>query len=323
MNRRSPPWGAIEAFVTASRFASFKEAAAQLGLSAPAFSRRIQSLEAHVGTRLFDRTLPVPALTLAGRRYLARLEPGYEAVRAATERMVPAPTRRPLRVAVSQSMAISWLVPRLIHFHEQEAGIEVELHTRLGTVDLGGGAADVGLLYGDGQWPELQSQMLFELQAFVVCAPQLAGGVPRPTSPRELGKHRLLEPLQPAHLWKTWSALAGVPVDPAQERQYFDSMQVMYEAAARGLGLAIGVRPLVDPYLAEGRLVPAWPGSVPLPGGYHVAALPFMRREPAVRRFWQWIVQEAEASAAQASAASTGAAEPAPVGQAVAASFAR
>jgi LysR family glycine cleavage system transcriptional activator len=295
MNRRSPPWGAIEAFITASRFASFKEAAAQLGLSAPAFSRRIQTLEAHVGTRLFDRTLPVPALTLAGRRYLARLEPGYEAVRAATERMMPTPDRRPLRVAVSQSMAISWLLPRLEHFHAQERGIEVELHTRLGTVDLGGGAADVGLLYGDGHWPDLQAQKLLELEAFVVCAPELAGGLPRPAAPRDLDQHRLLEPLQPPNLWKTWSTLAGVPVHPAQERQYFDSMQVMYEAAARGLGLAIGVRPLVDPFLAEGRLVAAWPGTVPLPGGYHVAALPFMRREPAVRRFWQWIVCQAEA----------------------------
>lgn len=322
MNRRSPPWGAIEAFITASRFASFKEAAAHLGLSAPAFSRRIQTLEAHVGTRLFDRTLPVPALTLAGRRYLARLEPGYEAVRAATERMMPTPERRPLRVAVSQSMAISWLVPRLEHFHARESGIEVELHTRLGTVDLGGGAADVGLLYGDGNWPELQTQLLFGLQAFVVCAAHPAGGHHCPTTPRELARHRLLEPLQPANLWKTWSTLAGVSVDPAQERQYFDSMQVMYEAAARGLGLAIGVRPLVDPFLAEGRLVAAWPGTVPLPGGYHIAALPFMRREPSVRRFWQWIVDEAEAEAAAGGSAGSGG-TPGAVDQNVRASFAR
>ena len=78
------------------------------------------------------------------------------------------------------------------------------------------------------------------------------------------------------------------------------AMSYSDEACSRGLGLAIGVRPLVDPFLAEGRLVPAWPGTVPLPGACHVAAVPFMRREPAVRRFWQWIVATAQPGDAEA-----------------------
>ncbi|WP_395701556.1 LysR substrate-binding domain-containing protein [Aquabacterium sp.] len=297
MNRRSPPWGAIEAFVTASRFASFKDAAGALGLSAPAFSRRIQALEAHVGTRLFDRAQPVPALTQAGRRYLARLAPAYEAMRAATDGLLPSAGGRPLRVAVTQSMAIGWLLPRLPQFQAQSGGLSVELRTRHESADLGGGAVDVALLYGDGQWPDLRVQPLFALQAFVVAAPRLATGQPPPTSPRALPQHRLLEPQRPRQLWKTWSALAGVPVDPAQPREQFDSMQVMYEATARGLGLAIGVRPLVDPFLADGRLVPVWPETVaPLPGACYVAALPAMHRTPAVQRFWRWIVREAEST---------------------------
>jgi LysR family glycine cleavage system transcriptional activator len=293
VNRRSPPWGAIEAFITASRFPNFKEAASELGLSAPAFSRRIQTLEARVGARLFDRSEPLPTLTQAGRRYLLRLEPGYEVMRAATESMVPAPQRRPLRIAVSQSMAISWLVPRLHRFNEQEADVEVELHTRLGTVELGDGAADVGVLYGDGRWPDLVSNRLLELRACIVCAPRLQASLPSTASQQELNRHRLLEPLQPPRLWETWSALAGVKMSTAQPRLRFDSMQVMYEAATRGLGLAIGVDPLVQPFLARGQLASAWP-SVQLPGAYYVAALPHMRREAPVRRFWEWIVQEAE-----------------------------
>lgn len=287
----------------AARVGVFKEAAAQMSLSAPAFSRRIQTLEAHVGTRLFDRSMPVPSLTQAGRRYLLRLEPGYEAVRAATEWMAPAPQQRALRVGVSQSLAISWLVPRLRRFHEAEAGFQVALHTRSGNVDLVGGSADIGIVYGDGDWPELVSQKLIALEAFVVCAPTRRYGRELPSRVEEIAGHRLLEPLQPPQLWDTWRTALGRDVPLGKERCYFDSLQVMYEASAAGLGLAVGVRPMVDPLLADERLVRPLEGAVPLPGAYYVAALPAMWRDRAVQTFWRWLVQDTVAFAAQGVAA--------------------
>lgn len=290
MNRRSPPWGAIEAFVVAARIGGFKGAAAELGISASAFSRRIQALESHVGTRLFDRGEPLPTLTVAGRRYLARLEPGYTAIRAATEWMAPTPGRRPLRVGVSQSLAVSWLLPRLQDFQVRHPAIEVTLYTRSGTVDLAGGSADIGLIHGDGQWPALRARKLLELEAFIVCAPTLLGkGRQRLVALRGA---RLLETLVPPSIWQVWLDQTGEAVTESSERLYFDSAQVMYEAAAHGLGVALGIRPLVDPYLRDGRLVQATSRSITLPGGYYVAALPSMLKEPAVRSFWQWLVEQ-------------------------------
>lgn len=290
MNRRSPPWGAIEAFVVAARVGGFKVAAEELGISASAFSRRIQTLEAHVGARLFDRGEPAPTLTAAGRRYLGRLAPGYEAIRAATDWMVPTPGRRPLRVGVTQSLAVSWLLPRLKDFQTRHPDIEVTLHTRSGTVDLAGGAADVGLIYGDGQWPGLRARRLMELEGFVVCAPELLGrGRQRLAALRGA---RLLETLVPPSTWQVWLDQTGEAITESTERLYFDSSQVMYEAAVRGMGVAFGIRPLVDAYLRDGRLIQVLPRSIRLPGGYYVAALPSMHKEVAVRAFWQWLVQQ-------------------------------
>lgn len=47
--RQVPPLQAIEAFVTAARSRSFREAADRLALSPSATLRRIQALEAHIG----------------------------------------------------------------------------------------------------------------------------------------------------------------------------------------------------------------------------------------------------------------------------------
>lgn len=76
MKRRSPPWGAIEAFIVVGRqTASFKDAAAQLALSPAAFSRRIQQLEDHVGVKLFNRSGQTPSLTVAGERLKSEFAP--------------------------------------------------------------------------------------------------------------------------------------------------------------------------------------------------------------------------------------------------------
>ena len=290
MNRRSPPWGAIEAFVVAARVGGFKAAAEELGISASAFSRRIQTLEAHVGTRLFDRVEPLPTLTAAGRRYLARLEPGYSAIREATERMVPAPGRRSLRVGLPQSLAVSWLLPRLRDFQVREPTIEVSLHTRSATIDLTGGSADIGLIHGDGQWAALRSRKLIDLEAFVVCAPSLLGKGRQRLSP--LRGARLLETLAPPSFWQVWLDQTGEAITESAERLYFDSTQVMYEAAVHGMGVALGLRHSVDPYLRDGRLVQVSSRSIRLPGAYYVVALPSMLKEPAVRAFWQWVVSQ-------------------------------
>lgn len=291
MHRRSPPWGAIEAFIVAARVGSFKAAAIELGLSAAALSRRIQALETHVGTRLFDRKLPLPALTAAGRRYLQRLEPGYHAVREATEHMSPDPLVRALRVGVSQSLAISWLLPRLGGFRSQHPTIELSLYTRSGNTDLAGGSADVGILYVDEPIDGLVTQKLLELDAVLVCAPALAERAREPGTLQALPR---LGSVPSQGLWQTWGRLTGCDLRFDGCSQWFDSSHVMYEAAALGLGVTIGVRPLVDAYLASGRLVAPLPWQARLPGAFHLAALPSLHREPAVRSFWRWLLAEAD-----------------------------
>jgi LysR family transcriptional regulator, glycine cleavage system transcriptional activator len=300
MKRRSPPWGAIEAFITASRTGSFKEAAGSLGLSPPAFSRRIQALENHVGAKLFDRAAPLPTLTAMGARYLERLQPGYDAMRAATDWMAPDPIRRPIRIGVSQSLAVSWLVPRLARFYAQSDGIEVILQSANHGQNLRGSGADITILYGTGQWDQLVAQKLFSLRAFVVTAPRLMNGRPIPRTVADLAGHRLLELINPADQWADWLALAGYRGPAPTERVLFDGAQVLYEAAARGMGVTLGVPPLVDPFLANGRLDIAFDLSLPMPGAYYIAAQPDIRRQPAVQRLWRWLVAEAEAVPAAA-----------------------
>ena len=53
--RRLPPLTALEAFIQVARTGSVKAAAAELALSTPALSRRVQALERYLGMTLFER----------------------------------------------------------------------------------------------------------------------------------------------------------------------------------------------------------------------------------------------------------------------------
>ena len=77
--------GDIEAFIELTETNSFAKAAANLNLSQPALSRRIQKLEHELGTTLFDRTTRKVQLSYSGRNFYDRARGIIEAIKTATK----------------------------------------------------------------------------------------------------------------------------------------------------------------------------------------------------------------------------------------------
>jgi len=125
-----------------------------------------------------------------------------------------------------------------------------------------------------------------------VASPSLTG--PRTDRLESLLRHPLLDLIEPPNLWRHWLARAGYAGTVPAPRLTFEGVQVMYAAAARGLGRALGMRPLVDPFLADGRLAIANERCVKIAGAYYLAATPEMRRQRSVQALWRWLVAEAK-----------------------------
>ena len=70
----------------------------------------------------------------------------------------------------------------------------------------------------------------------------------------------------------------------------FDNLQLVYEAAANGLGIAIGLDPLVRPYLDNGRLVRLWPGGVRLSRSFHLVRRARRAQDRRIDRFHDWLL---------------------------------
>lgn len=62
---------------------------------------------------------------------------------------------------------------------------------------------------------------------------------------------------------------------------------------ANGLGIAIGLDPLVRPYLDNGRLVRLWSGGVRLSRSFHLVRQARRAQDKRIDRFRDWLLSEA------------------------------
>ncbi|WP_298744170.1 LysR substrate-binding domain-containing protein [uncultured Brevundimonas sp.] len=294
MLRKLPPLEATEAFLIAARSVSFRDAARQLALSPSALSRRIQLLEDFLGVGLFDRSARGVRLTVAGSDFLIAIEPALETLRWASENV-----RRwggPLRVAASQSITVGWLMPRLSALQTRH-GVTVEIVHGDPVRMVRAARADIGIVGGDVPPEGLTSTVLLDLEAVVVSSRRLMDGRAPPRCPTELGGYPALEIKTSPAVWSNWLAQArcsGVRLNPVAS---FDTLQVMYEAAAGGFGLAPAI-PLASERLLDGqRLTPCFPGRHRIGYQYRSIALPARRAShDHFETFAGWLKHEVAAS---------------------------
>ncbi len=289
MIRKAPPLEAIEIFVAAARGRSFRAVAHQMALSPSAVSRRIATLEGFLETQLFDRSGPVPVLTTAGQSYFIAIEPAIAAIRDATVEIGPARDTL-LRIATSHSFA-NWLVPRLPGLLRAE-GIEVELSLTRDPTILMSGQVHLAI-WGATAIPRgMTAEQLFTASVFPACAPELADGRPPPDADADLADYPLLAVRSPAGIWDRWLAASGRRELTTAPRA-FDTLQLMYEAAAAGLGIALAMPLIAEGLLIAGRIVPCSGGIRPI-GETYCLYRPASPRSPASldRRFTAWLRHE-------------------------------
>jgi LysR family transcriptional regulator, glycine cleavage system transcriptional activator len=282
----------IRAFEAAARSGSFAGAGAELNVSAAAVSRMVHLLEQRLGVALFERKSNRLAMTSAGRAYQNGLTPIFDALASLTAQVTAPAHVRVLTIGVGPTFALRWLIPRLADFQREQPDIEVRIAT-------GGAAApfgddwSCGIKLGDGGWPDLVAEPLFAADLLPVCAPLLAAQLKRPG---DLRGPSLLRVAHAAEDWPLWLKTAGVGRVTARgpEFQYYGQAQ---QAAADGLGVAMGIRPYIDDDLAAGRLIAPFALTVPKGMRWYLVYRGFRAEQRDFAAFRRWIVRAAASPA--------------------------
>jgi LysR family glycine cleavage system transcriptional activator len=287
--RRLPPLTAIEAFVAVARLGSVKAAAQELALSAPALSRRVQTLERFIGRPLFARRHQAMVLNADGERLLAQIAPAIDQLSDAVEAMTSGDEVLRLRLGVLPLFASQRLFPRLGELRTAHPELHLDIDTAAhGITRLGEGLDAVIALARDID-PALYAHRLDRNKVYVIGARALVERADPVVRPEQLSRLTVLLHREMSENLTAWRQAAGVPdVEPAAI-DLFDSGPLMLEAAAQGLGVAFMHE---SHYLDanDPRLVPLFDVEVTSPYSYWFVCRPRALQLKPVRLFRDWLV---------------------------------
>jgi LysR family glycine cleavage system transcriptional activator len=250
MRGRAPLFAALRVVEAVCRHRSYTLAGQALGITHSAVSQQVKRLEENLGVPLFIRRglemEPTPTAQALAATYAdaSRLVDGAIAAASAS------PSH--LTISMMPSMASLWLAPRLTALRSALPDTALNILTTRELADLEAGEADVAIRFGGGDWPRVNSRLLFRETIFPVASPDFAERH-QVAAPADLAHAPLLLPDYPP--WSLWFEAAGVPPTDTLKGLRVDDASLALKAAASGLG-AVLIRPdLAQADLAAGRLV--------------------------------------------------------------------
>jgi len=289
-----PPLEAVRMFEAVVRLGSTVAAAKELGLTHGAVSRRVRSLEDHLGTSLLargrgGRLVPTEAGTLfadAANRAFILIAHAAQTTGRGSARL------RMVRINTTASFASLWLLPRLPNFRARHPAFEIWVSESQSLIEPGlHSGIDMAIRTGQGNWPGVRAERLMEDSLIAVAAPRIAE---RLRIPADISRITLLQDEAPAISWADFTETLGLGrPDWATRGPRLASSLLLMQAAAAGEGIALVPARLAEAHLEQGSLVQ--PFAVRIDGRLaHWLVRP--QRElssPAIRAFTTWLRRQA------------------------------
>jgi DNA-binding transcriptional LysR family regulator len=284
----------LAVFEAAARLGSFTAAGHELGMTQPAVTRQIRSLERRLGTELFMRTANRSELTDMGRRLRDHVAAGFDVIEAGLAEL--ADQAGTFVLAAHPGIAQAWLVPRLDQVKDVLGDLDLRLWLFDRDAELAAGSFDAAIRVGDGRFPGLDSRLLFPEAVVPVAAPTLA---------REYGlsEHSTADDVyrapfvhmddgdRPWMTWADWLSEFDITLRREPGRVLFNNYPMVLQRALLGHGVALGWRPLVDEYVEGGALEIVGP-EVRSHRGYYIT-WPAGHTSDAVAALTDWLVAAA------------------------------
>jgi LysR family transcriptional regulator for bpeEF and oprC len=252
---------AIQYFNQAAMSGSFAAAARHFGVSAPAITQLVATLERSLGIALFDRSRQGLLLTPEGERYFGVSHKIAFDLQDIEQHLGPrgSKPRGTLTVGMRDSLGHTCVMPRLGRFLSRFPDIELVLKPVASLEEIGEKAIDIALMVG---WPverDLVVRPLTQTRLVICASDDYWRRNGRPQEPEALGGHDCL----------VIRSTGGTQLDRwiferngerravnVRSRLFSDERIWLNDAACGGLGVLRIADVIVQRYLSAGSLVP-------------------------------------------------------------------
>jgi LysR family glycine cleavage system transcriptional activator len=286
------PLDSLEVFVQCARLRNMTRAADTLFLTVSAVSHRLRQLEMRMGQRLLERGPRGVRLTLAGERLFETVAPALEEIERAM-RQRPASPR--VLLSLLPLMATGWLLPRMTDFVARHPEVAIDLQCSADLVDFAREPVDFALRLGNGGWPGVQSELLFEEWMAPVASPALLARLGIPPQQAQLQGLPLLG--DPGGRWRDWFRAYG-GTEPERYLAHLSDAETLHQAAVQGLGVALARLTLARPLIDAGLLLRLGEERLPAGYGFYLVYPERSRAHPHFSVVREWLLREATASKA-------------------------
>lgn len=266
----------LAAFAAVARERSFTRAAAALGTSTSNLSHTVRRLEERLGARLLQRNSRSVMPSEAGDALLATLEPALDNIEGALETLGRErhAISGTLRLTATRQAYEAIVRPALPVFLAEHPRATVEVLIDTAYRDIVAERFDAGIRLGE----KLEQDMIAlkvgpDLEMAVVATPGYLANAEPIAHPRDLTRHRCINyRMVAAGTLYAWEfERDGQPLDIRVPGPLtFNEPDLMLAAALDGLGVGYLLRDVVEPHLAERRLVRLLADWTPPFRGFHL-----------------------------------------------------
>jgi len=290
VTRRLPPLRALEAFVRIVRLGSARAAADELGLSPSALSRRVTNLEDFVGKKLFTRAHQAMKLTDDGRAFYDAVNPHLENLAAAVENQSENLQLLRLHLGVLPLIGSQRLFPKLPALRKLHPRLHIDIDTGPNLIGRVGDTLDAAIILATAPDKNFHAVQLDHNRVQAICSTRLIEEIGKTPDQATLSKQTFLVHTDLPESFVAWKEAIGMPdLEPAAIDHY-DSGQLIFEAAAQGLGIAI----MHDDHTSrsgDSRVTRLFDVEVDSPYSYWFVCRPKALEQRPVRLFHDWLVE--------------------------------
>ncbi|MEH6348850.1 MULTISPECIES: LysR family transcriptional regulator [Pseudomonas] len=251
----------MRAFVCVAETGSFSCAAKRLGCTNSYVSRAIATLEAHLQTRLLNRTTRQIALTEAGQRYLSRCEHIFlslELAAAEASDMIAQPVGK-LRVHSMTGVGLHYIVKAIAGYRKLYPGVNFEMTMANRVPDLVEEGFDVSVVLAtEPQSSDMVWEQIGETYGVLCASPLYIEEHSLPTSLQDLTHHQCLRILSRVMTLDSW-IFTGLSGEEAVEIRNSPLTVNHGDAMLRAIqcGMGVGILPIYSAQqgLQDGTLI--------------------------------------------------------------------
>jgi DNA-binding transcriptional LysR family regulator len=283
---------------------SFTKAAAKLQVSQSALSYTIRTLEERLGLRLLTRTTRSVSMTDAGERLLRSIGPRFDEIEreiSALSELRDKP-RGTVRITTVEHAAKRILWPAIAKLLPKYPDINVEIVNDYGVIDIVAERYDAGVRLGEQVDKDMIAVRIGpDFRQAVVAAPSYFRRRATPRTPQDLTEHSCINLRLPTHGgFYTWEFRKGSRELKVRVggRAAFNAIDLIWDAALDGLGLAYLPEDQVETALQKGRLARVLEDWCPPRPGYHLYYPSRCQLSPAFARVIDALRQRAKTSTA-------------------------